>query len=111
MISVTKALNALQSAGMFAGWTFKRYTETGYENNRSWREPKILLPGALVSLSDETYGRESYLYMTFADAEKAREAAKLLRLAGGKPRFSWCPDNPASFDLRVNRFKGFHWWE
>jgi len=65
----------------------------------------------LLTSSSETYGRKSFLYFRCRDAVTTRALVDLLRKHGGKPNFSWCPDNPNSFNLRVHGFKGWHHWQ
>lgn len=105
MITTTNALNALKENGLITDWKMKSYRE----DDLKWQSPVVT--SDKVSVSNETYGKESFLYFHAKTPELAKEIAKVLGTIGGKPNFGWCPDNPTNFALQVSRFNGYHWWE
>lgn len=105
MITTKNALDALKTAGLIIDWKMVAHRE----NDLRWKSPKITSDN--VSVSNETYGKESFLYFHAKTVEVAREIAKVLTSVGGKPNFGWNSGNPASFEMQVSRFNGWHWWE
>jgi len=102
MISTTKALNALNQAG-YLTWKWER------DQEMDCTCPYV--SSDLFTVSDETYGDKSFLYFRCRNPSVARDTAKILRDAGGKPNFKWCKDDPSLFEIQVSYFKGWHHWE
>jgi hypothetical protein len=105
MITTQKTLDALKTIGLIIDWKMKTYRD----GDLKWKSPVIISDN--ISISNETYGKESFLYFSTKTAELAKEIAKVLSTIGGKPDFGWCSDNPSRFALQVSHFNGFHWWE
>lgn len=108
MISTTKAMNALKDEGFFQHW----FWATEKDGRITESHPTVTRTGERsLSISNETYGKKSYLYFYCKDADTAKRAARILRGLGGKPSFSWNSENPSAFEMRVSYFRGWHWWE
>lgn len=105
MITTQKALDALKAAGLIVDWKMQAHKD----GDLKWKSPRVT--SDKMSVSDETYGRSSMLYIRAVSAEIARECAKAIAAIGGKPNWGWCSDNPACFELQVSAFHGWHWWE
>jgi hypothetical protein len=104
MITTANALDALKDK-FITDWRMKLCRD----DNLKWKSPVVT--SDKVSVSNETYGKTSYLYFHAKTAELAKEIAATLRTIGGKPNFGWCASDPTCFDLQVSRFNGYHWWE
>jgi hypothetical protein len=105
MITTKNALNALKEKGVIADWHMANYRE----DDLAWKSPVV--KSDKVNVSNETYGKTSFLYFRAKTPELAKEIATTLKAVGGNPDFGWCADDPKCFDLQVSRFNGYHWWE
>jgi hypothetical protein len=106
-ISATKALNALQDAGIIQEWTRVRE----YDDWREVHETTFKVDGD-VDICNETYGRDSRMYVYAKDEKTAKETAKVLKSAGvERIGWDWCKDNKTRFEFPVTYFKGKRWWE
>ena len=107
-ISTKKALDALQNAKLLTKWKMK--TE-----HDDWRDVDENIPyasgGELAYLSDETYGKKSFLYFVFRSVDATQRAIDVLRKAGASVNTGWSPENPRAFEIKVSYFKGQRWWE
>jgi hypothetical protein len=111
MVSVKKVLDALKEAGQISDWKWNKIAESWAEDGSLmvW-SPSVFGEG--VSVSDETYGKKSFLYFSCKTDEIAKAIATVIRSIGGKPGFDWRgSDNLQTFDLRVSYFKGHRWYE
>ena len=69
-----------------------------------------LRAGRVKGVCDETYGRDSRLYVRVADmAERHRVEAAITR-AGGRVHRNYSPGKPV-VETQVSYFKGWHWNE
>jgi hypothetical protein len=89
--------------------------------------PHICLPARYTDLSNEVYGREAYIYVSFAREgaeygdkalfEERRRTEAHLECRGFKPSRTYCSkagrcrENGAVMEIRVSYFKGYHWDE
>jgi len=105
LITVKKALDALKEHGIISNWEMK----TNRQDTLKWKDPVVTGTGLYVS--NETYGNKSMLYFRASTEEIAKQVAKVLKEAGGKPYFDWVPEEPKYFEMQVHHFKGWHWWE
>lgn len=107
MITASSALDALVAAGFISG--YKRRKEDEYGSKVTVFDAKS---DKLCGLSNETYGKKSYLYFYCNGEDAAWELIQIIRNAGGKCGTGW-NGGPARgcVDLRVSYFKGRRWWE
>ena len=105
MISTKIALDALKNAGLIQSWRWV------IEGEGEFKETIPYVRSIHLTVSDETYGDESFLYFTCKDQAMAERVSGALAAVGGKPRFSWNPTRPECFDLQVSHFLGARHWE
>jgi hypothetical protein len=108
MITAPAALDALVAAGFIA--SYKRYRSNG----GGWNATETFFEASsdkLNYVSNETFGKESYLFFSCYGPREARELVEIIRNAGGECE-SWNggPDK-GNVKLRVRYFKGCRWWE
>ena len=106
MITAKNALDALVSAGFATSYQTRRESE--YE----FRVTEFKVESDRFGISNETYGRQSFLYFWCDSPATASQMIEVLRRAGAKPGTEW-NGGPSRgyFDLRVSYFKGRRWWE
>ena len=63
------------------------------------------------SIMDETYGKDSRVYVLFPTEEAKQAAVKCLLTAGFDIRNGWTRSNKRGIDVPVTYFKGDRWWE
>ena len=61
-------------------------------------------------ISDETYGKKSFIYITHKSPAVRREVERQLRERGFNVSDDYAPNSSTS-EVRVSYFKGFHWDE
>lgn len=61
-------------------------------------------------VGNETYGRDSCIYLYCADQAERRVVERALAGLGHKVNTSYSPGSPVT-EVRVSYFKGFHWDE
>ena len=61
-------------------------------------------------IQNETYGRQSMIYISWGDAGTRKQAESELRLMGWKPDPRYSPGSGTS-EVQVSYFKGYHWDE
>jgi hypothetical protein len=61
-------------------------------------------------ISDETYGKESFIYVNFRSREERKDMEEKLRERGWKPDRRYCPEGTTT-EVPVSYFKGWHWDE
>jgi hypothetical protein len=105
MISTQHALDALVIAGLIDSWQWTT------EGEGAIKETMPDVKSAYMSVSDETYGTDSFLYFRCKNQAIAERASGALVAAGGKPNFKWNPTVPSAFDMQVEYFKGARHWE
>ena len=106
MLTYKQVLEALKREGLIDGWTDNRVKAISGAFER-----QITSRGHL-RISDETYGKESYLYVVADSRQHAHEAAAILALMGGNPDWGWNGiEDGLTFEIRVRHFKGQRWWE
>lgn len=106
-ITASAALDALVAAGFIP--SYRRVKEYEYDNKVTGFKAKS---EKLEAVSNETYGKKSYLYFYCKNSNAAYELIRIIREAGGRPGTGWNggPDR-GCVDLRVSYFKGSRWWE
>jgi len=77
---------------------FKDLAEAGFEN------PSLEAP----EISDETYGRKSFIYINCRDMDHRCEIEEFLLDRGYKVSRPYWPSAPR-IEVQVSYFKGFHW--
>ena len=105
MITTKQALDALKNAGLIQSWRWV------IEGEGDCKETIPYVKSTHLVVSDETYGKDSFLYFTCKSQAAADKAAEVLHREGGDPNFNWTPNNPKAFDLQVAYFKGARHWE
>jgi hypothetical protein len=63
------------------------------------------------SVSNETYGKDSHIYLGFANEEDKQVAVRALTKAGFDVNNGWTRGNKRAIDVPVTYFKGWHWDE
>jgi rhodanese-related sulfurtransferase len=110
MITASKALDALKRAGLVWDWKRTRKDES-WDSDGSLMVTSYDVKSKSLNVSDETFGKKSYLFFYCQAEGVGREAAKILRNAGGQPDFAWGGGGYTRFSLRVSYFKGSRHWE
>lgn len=115
MITKTKILtaNTVFEALFAAGFiqSYKRYrTDSG-----GWNPVETIFEATsdkLNGVSNETFGKKSYLFFRCYGPREAYELIEIVRNAGGECETDWNggPDK-GNVSLRVRYFKGCRWWE
>lgn len=111
VITTKKTLDAIVAGGYAKSWRKVKQTEYGHTVSR------IEVDSVYFTISDETYGNESFLYFHCKkDGSRSPEIAekiiRIIRNAGGHPGTEWSGGIAnGSFDLRVKYFKGSRHWE
>jgi hypothetical protein len=106
MITVKKALEALCVSGLATSWIKKN------EQSGSCRYSDYAVKSDDFSLSNETYGKRSFIYFRCRSPEIASLVIKVLRENGGNPGTSWNGGlEKGHIEMQVSHFKGYHWWE
>jgi hypothetical protein len=106
MITATKAYDALVKAGFASSCKklklkFDDIVETCFK-----------IESDSFSSTNETYGKESFLYFVCESEEVARKITDVLKSAGGKPDGDWSNGgNKKCFQMQVRFFNGHKWWE
>jgi hypothetical protein len=107
MITAAAALDALVAAGFIPSYKRSKEDEHGY--NVTLFQAKS---DKLNYISNETYGKKSFLYFYCYGSREARELIDIIRKAGGNPGTDWNGGpNKGNVELRVRYFKGRRWWE
>lgn len=106
MITAKNALDALCKAGFAKNWRKKT------EHERGHRVTDFTVDSDAFRISNETYGKRSFLYFYCLNKEMAYKIVEILRQAGGNPGVSWNggPDK-GHLEMQVSYFKGWRWWE
>lgn len=106
MITVKKVLDAVVSSGLASSYKKIKEKEYGFSTTYFHVESDHL------SISNETYGKKSFVYFYCKSKEIAWKLVEILRKAGCEPGLSW-NGGPANgcLELRVSYFKGSRWWE
>lgn len=106
MITAKNALTALVNAGLAASWTSKRTDEYGH------KVTDFKVQSDNFSVSNETYGKKSFLYFRCQSPDIAYALINVLKKCGARPCTGWNggPDH-GCFELPVSYFKGRRWWE
>ena len=103
MITAKQALQALEDAGLLTSWAVTRVRRDG-----SFSSYTSVSGSGKVSISEETYGKRSFLYVRGNDKIALRQAQKVIRKAKGTVE----PWNIAPmFSFRISTIKGWHHWE
>ena len=107
MITVSKALDTLVSKGFASSWKKVKHREYGHV------VCGIVVNSDKFSLSNETYGKKSFLYFRCKTSDLAYEIRSALKEIGATfEGDSWNGGMEAgNFELRVNYFHGSRWWE
>ena len=63
------------------------------------------------NVSNETYGKDSHVYLTFKDGDAKDVAVRVLHKAGFDIRNDWTRGSFASIDVPVSYFQGDRYWE
>jgi hypothetical protein len=102
MISTKKVLDSLVAKGLASSWQMKKYDD---HSSPAVQSDKLFI-------SNETYGKRSFLYFYCQTPEIAKELCQALREAGGEPGLNWNGGIPKGcVELQVSYFKGWHHWE
>lgn len=106
MITAKDALNALCKEGFAKNWRRKTEHESGH------RVTDFTVDSDSFSISNETYGKRSFIYFRCRQSSTAYEIIKVLKNVGGNPGVSWNggPDK-GHIEMQVSYFKGWRWWE
>jgi len=64
-----------------------------------------------TAVCDETYGKDSHIYLSFYREDDKREAVQALVRAGFNVRNGWTRSNSLGIDVPVSYFKGCNWSE
>ncbi len=107
MITATSALEAMVAAGFIP--SYKKRKEEEYGCNVTVFNAKS---DKLNFVSNETYGKKSFLYFYCYGPREAYELIEILRAAGGNPGVGWNggPEK-GNIEMQVSYFKGSRWWE
>ena len=100
-MSATKVMNTLLEAGLISSWKWKQDTEFDCS--------EICIDSNDFDLTDETYGKDSFLYFACKTMKIAKRVKECLRKIGLNPNGGWCPQIKRNFELQVAYFKGWHW--
>lgn len=106
MITAKKALDAVVSSGLATSYKKTRSKEYGHTATY------FNLESDQLSVSNETYGKKSFLYFRCKSEDVAWKLVEILKRAGCNPGLGW-NGGPASgcVELQVSYFKGHHWYE
>jgi len=109
MLTANTVFEVLVAAGFID--SYKRYRS----NSGGWNPTETIFEATsnkLNGVSNETYGKKSYLYFYCYGPREAKELIEIIRKAGGECGTNWNggPDK-GNIELRVQYFKGCRWWE
>lgn len=105
MVTAKNALESLVSAGLITSFRRRKEDEYGFSVTVFDVEGEIYV-------SNETYGKKSFLYFSCKSPETAKRVLSTLRSLGAKPGTDWNGGlTRGCLDLRVSYFKGRRWWE
>lgn len=100
--------------GLIKSWKWVKVDESFNDS----KNPRYIVscPRAVsevLSLSDETYGKESHLYFRWKTPEAADKALVALGREGLTKYvdLSWNGNTQLNFSMRVTYFKGHHYYE
>lgn len=108
MITIENAMNVLKEQGAVKSWTYPKTEDGEYPLEAETVKSK------LTSAVDETYGRKSFLYLTFKTVKAADAAIAALLDFSENPRKgcheanidrAWNGKDKRSFSVQV------HWWK
>lgn len=130
MVAVKRLLAALKDAGILTDTTVKSVSMTT-PGGDTLKFTKVAGRGNCASVTEETYGKESYAYITVRCSNREEHQEHIARIrriteilrnlkATYELRDFTYSDNLHSFnqyashvrfDVRINTIKGWHWWE
>jgi len=102
MITAKDALNSLCREGFAKNWRRKTEYECGH------RVTDFTVDSDSFNISNETYGKRSFLFFYCKNINLAHHIIEILRKTGGNPVVS---QNNGHFEMQVSYFKGWRWWE
>lgn len=107
MITASAALDALVAAGFIPSYKRRKVNEYEFKVTEFFAKSD-----KLIGISNETYGKKSFLYFYCKNSDAAYELIRIIRAVGGKCGTGWNggPER-GCVELRVSYFKGSRWWE
>lgn len=107
MLTAKKAMKSLLDAGFISSFEIFKDDDHGFRST-------IIeaTSDKLHDVSNETYGKKSFLYFYCKDSSAAHELIRILQTAGGRPGKDWNGGpNKGNVEIQVSYFKGRRWWE
>ncbi len=106
MITATQVCQSLIDEGLAS--SFKKTKQKEYQYNTS----SFDVASDNLQLFDETFGKESWLFLVCNSKEICKQTYYALKKVGGDPLLDWNGGaEKNSIRIRVSYFKGSRWWE